>query len=145
MSLTFGHTHTHPSFFLSLSLLSSLFLFFPSSTLLSFLLPFLTFAFHALVFPLGNAFSSFYCYICIGSKKPKVFFFEAIRGFMLVLALNTRGHIASILRSYKHQTKLWKPGVNCNDSIPRVKSMSPIAYISSHGFPVDTFRHIQKY
>ena len=33
-----------------------------SFTLLSFLLPFLTFAFHALVFPSGNAFSSYSLY-----------------------------------------------------------------------------------
>src|SRR4029434_7147746 len=44
----------HSSFFSSFLLP----LFFPSFTLLSFLLPFLTFAFHALVFPSGNAFSS---------------------------------------------------------------------------------------
>src|SRR4029434_446485 len=54
----------HSSFLLPLffaSFLSSFLLplFFPSFTLLSFLLPFLTFAFHALVFPSGNAFSSF--------------------------------------------------------------------------------------
>src|SRR4029434_3875627 len=53
----------HSSFLLPLffpSFLSSFLLplFFPYFTLLSFLLPFLTFAFHALVFPSGNAFSS---------------------------------------------------------------------------------------
>src|SRR4029434_9847606 len=46
------------SFFHSSFLLLLFFpFFFPSFTLLPFLLPFLTFAFHALVFPSGNAFS----------------------------------------------------------------------------------------
>src|SRR4029434_2009886 len=53
--LSFLHSSFLSSFLLPLS--------FPSLTLLYFhcsLLPSLTFAFHALVFPSGNAFSSFY-------------------------------------------------------------------------------------